>query len=517
MKINFLHQDLKTFNFLNVLLKRNSLSVLKFAFLIFFNVFFLTETNAQCSVTATKSGYNAAFNMVYVLTDVNGIIIAENGTGTFLTPADGTFKIHALNYDGTNAPAPLPAALIGQNINLVGSTTAGCFNANFLTDFVTRSCANCNLSATTSGYNAAFTHVYVLTDESGIILDQNATGSFSAPNTGVFHIHALNYDGTDAPSPLPSALLGQNINLVGSTAAGCFNADFFTDFVLRTCSVCYEERSICESDNFTVGTMGENAAYQQLYVLTFTSGEIVNTSATGDFTGQISAGTSYRVYALNYDLGNPPVPLPVAGGFLEGVGSTSTGCKNSDFFTDYLCYTVTDCILPLEWLSFEGKCMGEKIALQWETTADDKTEFFTILSSENGKSWAESGKVKARTSGGKYSYTLPSKANIGQYFRLKRSGKDEKADFSKMIFVACTSAAGEVTLFPNPSAGKISLSGLYAPCQIQITNTQGLILEEYETQQNIFEADFSQKHDGIYFLNVIFSDKKVVKKLVISH
>jgi hypothetical protein len=263
--------------------------------------------------------------------------------------------------------------------------------------------------------------------------------------------------------------------------------------------------------------MGENAAYQQLYVLTFTSGEIVSTSTTGDFTGQVTSGISYRVYALNYDSGNPPVPLPVAGAFLEGVGSTSAGCKNSDFFTDYLCCTVTDCILPLEWLSFDGKCKGENIVLQWETSADEKTDFFTILGSKDGKSWEEIGKVKARSMGGKYAYSFNARAKDGQYYRLKRSGKDEKLDFSKMIFISCKSETGEVSLFPNPTAGKVRIEGLYEPCKIQIVNTQGLVLDEYETQQNIFEADFSQKHDGIYFLNIIFSEQIVVKKLVISH
>lgn len=204
--------------------------------------------------------------------------------------------------------------------------------------------AQCTLSATSSGGNASYTQVYVLVDNNENIVAQNTTGTFTNINTGTYHIHALNYDPINAPSPLPSALIGQPVANVGNITSGCFNSDFLTDRVVRICGNCQKSSTICETDPVVATSSGNNASYIQLYILVdAATGLVVSTNNIGSFTGQVSSGNSYRIYALNYNPSDAPNPLPIVGQPVSSIGSTTTGCFNADFLTDYVCFNITNC------------------------------------------------------------------------------------------------------------------------------------------------------------------------------
>jgi hypothetical protein len=248
--------------------------------------------------------------------------------------------------------------------------------------------AQCNLSATSSGANAAYTQVYVLVDAAtGNIVAQNSSGSFNAVAPGNYHIHALNYDPSNAPAPLPAALIGQAVSLVGSTSAGCFNADFLTDFVNRSCASCTITRTICETDAFLVSTSSENAAYTQLYVLVdAATGLIVATNSSGDFTGLVSDGNSYQVHALNYDPAQVPNPLPTVGQALNAIGTIASGCYNSDYLSDYICYNVTPC--GTTCFRNTSLCIGQDIAVSTTGENEAYTQVY-ILTDASGNFLAQ--------------------------------------------------------------------------------------------------------------------------------
>ena len=200
--------------------------------------------------------------------------------------------------------------------------------------------AQCTLTASASGFNASYNQVYVLVDaQSGIVLAENGSGTFPGTPPGVYQVHALNYNPADAPSPLPSTLIGQPLNQVGSLQPGCYNSDFFSDYQIEVCSSCAQSSTICETDPLVVSSSGGNSSYAQLYVLVDAStGIVLATNATGSFTGLISAGNSYRVYALNYNPTDAPAPLPGIGQPVDAVGSVIQGCYNADYLSDYICF-----------------------------------------------------------------------------------------------------------------------------------------------------------------------------------
>lgn len=89
-----------------------------------------------CNVEPITASFNAqdGYEIIYVLADVSGLILATNTTGMFSAAdglADDTF-IHALHYEMANPPSPLP--MVGGNVSDVGTVTVGCFNAEFVTN-----------------------------------------------------------------------------------------------------------------------------------------------------------------------------------------------------------------------------------------------------------------------------------------------------------------------------------------------------------------------------------------------
>jgi len=319
-------------------------------------LFVTTNVQAQCTLTATSSGSAAGYTQVYVLVGSNGDIVAQNATGTFTSVGVGTYQIHALNYDPSNAPTPLPSVLIGQPIANVGTTTAGCFNSDFLTDFVTRVCGSCQQTttvcetdavvATSSGGNGSYTQLYVLVNAAtGLVEATNNTGTFTGMVTAgnSYQVYALNYDPSNVPAPLPT--VGQAVTVVGSTTAGCFNSDFLTDYVcfnITSCATsCVKEYNVCENENIMASSSGGNLGYTQVYVLTDALGNFIAQNTTGIFsTVGFTLGDTYHVHALNYNPANPPAPLPSALVLGTPISTIAGGCFNADFLTDYVCYTI---------------------------------------------------------------------------------------------------------------------------------------------------------------------------------
>lgn len=492
----------------------SSLYFLLFAFVA---VFGGVPSYAQCNLSASSSGFNAAYTQEYVLTDSYGVIIATNGTGSFSAPTDGVYHVHALNYDPSDPPSPLPSALVGQPLSQVGSTTAGCYNSDFETDFVTRICASCTLTATSSGFTPAFVQVYVLVDEAGNIVASNATGTFAVSTAGTFYVHALNYDPSDPPSPLPAALVGQPLSQVGSTTAGCYNSDLLTDFVTRSCSECYQERTACIEDNFIVSTSGQNGAYAQLYVLTNPDGNILSTSLTGDFTGQISVGQNYRIYALNYDPSAPPTPLPVVGAQIANVGHTTAGCRNTDFLTDYLCYQAISCLLPLRWLSFEAECREEGVVLTWETADEKNNAFFTVEKSKNGEDWEVLGRVstkKVLQAENFYRFVWPERPAQRLYFRVRQTDYDGKFTFTPVQTVHCGLEEKDLQVFPNPTQSILNISGLQAGEYIYLQNLLGETLQKTRVTKSNYTLRLEGLPVGLYLLVVEGAQRKVCRRVV---
>lgn len=491
---------------------------------------------AQCTFTATSSGNNASFVQVYVLTDVSGIILDQNSTGTFSSISAGTYHIHALNYNPLDIPAPLPSALIGQNINLVGTTSIGCFNPDFLTDYVTKTCGTCYQTRTicetdplvvsTTGEFTPYTQLYVLVDAAtGLIHDMNVSGDFTGLVTAgtSYQIYALNYDPSSAPNPLP--IIGQNVNVMGSISAGCYNSDYFQDYLCYNVTACltncFKSSTYCVGDNLVATTSGENSAYTQIFILTDATGNYVENNTTGIFSSNSLLGTAYRVYALNFDPNNPPSVLPTALNVGDPISNISGGCMNSDFLTDFVCFNESCVVLDLDVLTLTGKKISKKNKLDWNLGIQTNIAAYHLERSEDGQNNFQLLSSNSRHSSPNYSF-IDDKPLINNYYRVRYENLDGTFGYSNLVYLDRTEdLIQNFELYPNPTSEQITLGFETLNSdniQVSITNVLGQIIQnqEYITKEgsNKIQLNVSSFSKGMYYLQIKSNNWTVNQKII---
>ena len=322
------------------------------------------------SVTTTGQTTAVGYTTVYVLVDnATGLVVASNATGVFTADVTGgnAYSILTLNYDTANPPSPLPTNA-GDDPSTIGTTTAGCYNGDFLTEQLCVTVDNCAsgcvatrtisqgdpLSVSTTGNNttAGYSTVFILADAvTGIVVSSNTTGVFTNDVTcgESYAILTLNYDTANPPSPLPTNA-GDGVTTIGSTTAGCYNSDFLAAFLcvnVNPCANCVSTRTFCAGDVVSVSTTGNTTipGYVTLFVLVNqTTGLVVASNSTGIFTSDVVGGNSYEILTLNYNASSPPAPLPTnPGDDPTTIGNATAGCYNGDFLTERLCLTVNNC------------------------------------------------------------------------------------------------------------------------------------------------------------------------------
>lgn len=101
---------------------------------------------------------------------------------------------------------------------------------------------------------------------------------------------------------------------------------------------CMRVYDFCEGDNVEVQISGNNQNYTTLFVLVNSStGLVMGTSLSGNFSNIVVPGTSYQVYVLNYNQFDAPNPLPAIGNPPASFGTIHQGCYNSDYLQRYSC------------------------------------------------------------------------------------------------------------------------------------------------------------------------------------
>jgi hypothetical protein len=494
-------------------------------------LFFAATLSAQCDISANSSGATASYTQVYVLTDDNGVVIAQNNSGTFPAVAPGAYRVYALNFNPIDPPAPLPANLIGQSVSLVGSQTAGCFNSDFFTDYVNRSCASCVYTRTicanaailvnSSLSNTAYVQRYVLVDAAnGLIVAVNSTGNFTgqviAGNS--YQIHALNFDPTNPPSPLPT--VGQQLNSIGSTQNGCYNDDYLTDYICYNVTSCFDDcfriTSLCQGQNIVVSMRGQNTAYEQVYVFTDGFGNFISQNNTGVFpTNSLSDG-NYRVYALNYSPTNPPNPLPVSLSVGSPISLVTGGCFNQDFLSDYLCFNL-GCLLGGNLLSFSGEKVANTNKLSWSVAHPEKISRYILERSADGFS----GFTEIYSLGQSEDYSfihIDNRPLEKSYYRLKLIDLDNSVEYSSILFLE-QELSEDFAIYPNPVNNTLNLrfdAQNSSTVQIRIFNTLGqLVLENFQDAKfgiNTFSLPLDVLSSGEYYLQLSLSNKSSVLK-----
>lgn len=161
--------------------------------------------------------------------------------------------------------------------------------------------------------------------------------------------------------------------------------------------------------------------------------------------------------------------------------------------------------LPVTWISFDARREGMQAVLSWVTAKEINTNYFAIERSTDGKYFAEAGRVKAtgNASGGPAMYHFGEIHPEGGtfYYRVRSIDTDGSTDITGIKAVAITPAAMPA-VFPNPSQGMVSVTGLRGAGSVKVYDLSGRLVQTKAVTPNAAEIDLSGQARGLYLIVV---------------
>ena len=211
-------------------------------------------------------------------------------------------------------------------------------------------------------------------------------------------------------------------------------------------------------------------------------------------------------------------------GFLEGRLLSTAGevsiLTSTTYINNSLC--ASSGTLPIELISFTGKCVNQHIVLKWATAQESNNKSFTVERSIAGKIWEVVASLPGKgNSAVQQNYlltdNLPNLAPTYLY-RLKQTDNDNKFKYGNVITVSrCEGGADKnLSILPNPSNGQFNLS--YSGDKkdislIEIFNMQGV--KVYQANGFLSNYNFSNKAAGMYIVVAHINGKTITNKILI--
>lgn len=344
----------------------------------------------------------------------------------------------------------------------------------------------------TVGGNLSLLSGIVNTSSSNILHLTNNASSTSGSSQSFVSGPMSKAGNTDFVFPVGKGQVWRRISIKGISSSSTFRAEYFTNPYVNTTSVTSPLTNVSKieywqldrtagSGNARVGLYWENAAYS-----------VINNCS--DLTVARFNGTSWVEHPANADPGSS-----CTGSGTGAVTTTAVVTNFSPFTFGSKSFMVN--ALPLELISFDGKCEPGNIKLQWVTSNERNTSHFEIEHSTDGANFTRIGTVaangykKARTS---YDYTDKTRFKGVVYYRMKMVDADDTYEYSRNIAVVCEEGA-EISVIPNPNNGHFRITGIPVNSTYRVLNASGQIVLSGISQG---ETTLHILNPGIYFLQV---------------
>ena len=175
--------------------------------------------------------------------------------------------------------------------------------------------------------------------------------------------------------------------------------------------------------------------------------------------------------------------------------------------------------LPVELLSFKGeKTSQDNHLLSWQTSSEEKSAYFLVEHSIDGRSFETLDKVAANgntsiVSDYQFLHTYPSRPD--NYYRLKMVDLDESFAYSNVVYLGSTKAQTGISIFPNPGKGayQLSRSNDTEMLTIKIYNAVGQLIRtaEWLAGSHSHTLDIQDLPNAVYYLQ-FWNGKNIVGK-----
>lgn len=163
--------------------------------------------------------------------------------------------------------------------------------------------------------------------------------------------------------------------------------------------------------------------------------------------------------------------------------------------------------LPVTLTNTSATVKPAGVELVWEAANEDGIRQYVVEKSSNGIDFNAIGFVNASNKG-KYIFTDGSASTGVFYYRLKIVSVGGEIAYSKVMMVK-TAAAVSISVYPNPVANSITISGLSGKTSLKIINTVGVTLKQINTAASTLSLDVNDLKAGIYMIQTLDASGRV--------
>ncbi len=194
-------------------------------------------------------------------------------------------------------------------------------------------------------------------------------------------------------------------------------------------------------------------------------------------------------------------------------GSLGQSFENYDFSRSTSPAGYCQLLLPSKLLYFKAQKVNRTVVLNWQVDYPALVKEFTVEKRTDNGSWISLPAITADDNRFKYAGVDFSPSSGNNFYRLKIAEKDGSVHFSETRQIWFGSPAADFTIFPNPSAGKVTLSGNFeSNSLLQVTDISGKIVWQQYTRGNHIRIELPRFAAGLYLVRY----KDAVKKLLVK-
>lgn len=169
-------------------------------------------------------------------------------------------------------------------------------------------------------------------------------------------------------------------------------------------------------------------------------------------------------------------------------------------------FTINSNVLPVSWIKFEGRLLGQQAKLNWETASESHSDYFVVEKKRGAGSFEEIGRLPAAgNSSGlrQYHFEDPQATEAFQLYRLRLIDRDGRSHTSRAIALRQTQVDKNPVLYPNPTSDQLMIRHDHPIMgMIHIYNTSGHLLLQHKPAmgQNFTQLNIGALPAGIYQL-----------------
>jgi hypothetical protein len=187
----------------------------------------------------------------------------------------------------------------------------------------------------------------------------------------------------------------------------------------------------------------------------------------------------------------------------------------------------SNCLLPVDLLNFTYSIINQTVKLQWQTTNEINSDYFSIERSADGVNFSGIGKVNAAgNSNGLKQYEfidqtpLSARRGVGgeAFYRLKEVDLDGNYKYSNILLVKMPQGQ-PLIIMGNPVQNNLQLiidNLQSATNYLSIFDFTGRRLNSFTAQNGVQDIDVSYLTAGTYVLQMITADGQVYDKVFVK-